>query len=417
MILECRHCGAPLDVKQGAELTKCRYCGTVNERQRMRTIATVTPQDFRPPRQWAPPPQFPADSSKPLKYHGRPKGVDAVLVSVMIMVGVGGVAAALALHRAGKLGSGGGVTAMLGGATGQTLARASLEQTPNNLAKQLSGRAVETSVHVPLASDRFEYLSISWDEKQPSHPMSFYFAPRKGQGVDERIRAALAGRLGGGLDERGLWSWEGVHLNYQKEGGLGGSVTAELSSAPNPNWKRQLQALWKLVVGVAFDQPVAPTADESLELLGAGYPLAQLTAIDPATTVDSAAQTAQQRFRGAVARKFITLDVKIALAHPLLRYATMSWKNEKGARMSRVHMGSTSAFAGRREAFVGCLKGQLGAPEVHEQDYLQKKIDYRFQLPKATLWVNESAVNLNPRDEHIEAADWSRALGAIDRCR
>ncbi|UQA59010.1 hypothetical protein [Polyangium aurulentum] len=417
MILECRHCGAPLDVKEGAALTKCRYCGTVSQRQHMRTIATVTPRDFSPPRQWAPPPQFPADSSKPLTYHGAPRS-GIVVLGLLVGVGVSaamGAGVFLSLRKAP--GGGGSVTTMLGGATGEALARASLEQTPANLAKQLSGRAAETSVYVPLSSDRFEYLSISWDAKQPSHPTSFYFAPRKGKVADERLRAALSGRLGGGLNEKGFWSWEGVHLNYQKEGAISGSVTPELSGGPNLHWKRQLQALWKLVVGVAFNQPVAPTPDESLELLGAGYPVAKLVAIDPATTVDNAAASARQKFKGAMASTFITLDVKIAVDHTLLRDVTMSWRNEKGAQMSSVHMSTTSAFAGRREAFIGCLKGQLGAPEVHERDYLKKLSDHRFPLAQGWLWVNESAVSLNPRGNHIAAADWSRALNAIDRCR
>jgi hypothetical protein len=188
-------------------------------------------------------------------------------------------------------------------------------------------------------------------------------------------------------------------------------------SAPNPHWKRQLQALWKLVVGVAFNQPVAPTAEESLELLGAGYPFAQIATIDPTITVDSAAGAVQQKFRGAAAGTFISLDVKVAVDHPLLRDVKLSWNNEKGARMSSAYMTAKSSFEGRREAFVACLREHLGAPEVHDRDYLKKKRDYQFPLAKGWLWVNEAGVSVNARRGHIEAADWSRGVVAIDRCR
>jgi hypothetical protein len=107
--------------------------------------------------------------------------------------------------------------------------------------------------------------------------------------------------------------------------------------------------------------------------LGARYPFAQLATIDPATTVDSAARTVQQKFRGAQAGTFISLDVKVAVDHPLLRDVKLSWHNEKGARMSSAHMTAKGGFEGRREAFVACLKGQLAAPEVHERDYLKKR--------------------------------------------
>ena len=417
MILECRHCGAPLDVKEGAALTKCRYCGTVSQRQHMRTIATVTPRDFRPPPQWAPPPQFPADSTKPLNYHGGPKVASFVFGFAMVCA-VAGAALAAVLTFNGARKGGGGVTTVLGGATGEALARVSLEQTPANLAKQLSGQASEASVYVPLASDRFEYLSISWDAKHPSHPTSFNFGVRRGQRADERIRAALSSRLGGGLDANGHWGWGGLNLSCnQQDGSISGFVALGQSDAPNAHWKRSLQALWKAVIGAAFNLPVAPTTDEKFEHLGAGHPFAQLATFDPATTVDRAAAATQQRFKGALASTFISHDVKVAVDHPLLRDVTMSWNNEKGAQMSRVHMNPTSAFAAGREAFIGCLQGQLGAPKVNEYDYLKKLRDYQFTLPKAWLWVHEASVSMNSRDIHIAAADWGRAINAIARCR
>ncbi len=411
MILECRHCGAPLDVKDGAELTKCRYCGSVNERQRMRTIAAETPRDFRPPRQWSPPPQFPVEAPRPLQYHGGGTGLLFKLVLLFFIVGV--IVIGVVARRMGGASSG---TTMFGSATGEVLARASLEQSPAGLAKQLSGRAAETSVYVPLGTDRFEYASFSWDAADLSHPTSFYLSARKGRGPDERVRTALSGRLNGGIDDNGIWNWEGVHLVHQKDGAIGGGVKRELSHAPNPHWKRQFQALWKLVVGVALDQPVALTPEE-LELLGAGYPLAQLATFDPATPVDKAVETVQKKFRGAVAGTFITLDVRVAVDHPLLRDARLSWKNEKGAQLSTVHLSPTRAFEARREAFVACLKELLGAPEVHERDYLKKKNDYRFSFPQTWLWIHESSVSLNSRRDHLEAADWSRAVRALAHCR
>ena len=124
MILECGHCGAPLDVREGVSITTCKYCGKANDRQRMRTIAAETPRDFRPPPKWIPPAQFPAPSNIPLEYH-RNKGAVAkpfVFVWLAFAIGmaiVGAVVASQAVRgksskvAGGSLFSSGATPAML----------------------------------------------------------------------------------------------------------------------------------------------------------------------------------------------------------------------------------------------------------------------------------------------------------------
>ena len=56
MIIECKNCGAPLDVEQGKWLTTCAYC-RVTQRVRKEASIYATPPDWRAPTQWTPPPQ------------------------------------------------------------------------------------------------------------------------------------------------------------------------------------------------------------------------------------------------------------------------------------------------------------------------------------------------------------------------
>jgi hypothetical protein len=69
MLIECSYCGAPLDVNPHQRVTKCKYCDTTSQVQATRTVAQETPPNWRPPQQWTPPIQFPADSAKTLIYH------------------------------------------------------------------------------------------------------------------------------------------------------------------------------------------------------------------------------------------------------------------------------------------------------------------------------------------------------------
>jgi hypothetical protein len=92
MIVECSHCGAPLDVKQGEKLNKCRYCGSTNQVNRQRTIAFETPQGWRPPPKWTPPAHFAAGSAQVLTYKAAASGVAMVVgisaVGVLVVVGI-----------------------------------------------------------------------------------------------------------------------------------------------------------------------------------------------------------------------------------------------------------------------------------------------------------------------------------------
>jgi len=69
MLVECSHCGAPLDVRDDARLVKCAYCDHANRVRTMHTLAPKPPPDWVPPKQWTPPPHKHVPSAQPLVYH------------------------------------------------------------------------------------------------------------------------------------------------------------------------------------------------------------------------------------------------------------------------------------------------------------------------------------------------------------
>lgn len=115
MLVECNHCGAPLDVKSGARVVACSYCNRQHKVPRMKTLAPETPTDWKPPPLWTPPPQARA-RSRPLRFHPV-KLVAGVVFTIgrtlMALFAVGALMPVLvfALHQLGKNQTGGGATA------------------------------------------------------------------------------------------------------------------------------------------------------------------------------------------------------------------------------------------------------------------------------------------------------------------
>jgi len=92
MLLECRNCGAPLDVSGTARKARCNYCGQATEVRSARTVAQETPPDWKPPPSWRPPAdrQLP-DISLPYRAAGRAivKLVSMIGTLILISGGVG----------------------------------------------------------------------------------------------------------------------------------------------------------------------------------------------------------------------------------------------------------------------------------------------------------------------------------------
>lgn len=78
MIVECKNCGAPLDVEGGTAFVRCAYCGKNNRVRSMRTVHEHNPSGWVPPPTWTPPSttQMPAvalpRNPKPPKQGGSP---------------------------------------------------------------------------------------------------------------------------------------------------------------------------------------------------------------------------------------------------------------------------------------------------------------------------------------------------------
>ncbi|HJK94918.1 MAG TPA: hypothetical protein RMH85_14665 [Polyangiaceae bacterium LLY-WYZ-15_(1-7)] len=161
MLIECAHCGAPLDVKDDERRTTCTYCGRPQEVRSARTMQQ--PAGWKPPAQWTPPERFPAPS-RPLQHdparaaeHAR-KSVRGVLwgvgCTVLLSILVPGIIVAVVVSKATDavesvtIGGGGG-----GGAGGIEIPGIGVGTTSNQPLECVGpGSVIRTNAQVNVTS-------------------------------------------------------------------------------------------------------------------------------------------------------------------------------------------------------------------------------------------------------------------------
>lgn len=425
MIVECSRCGAPLNVNEAKPLTKCAYCGASSQTRSLKTVSPATPPGWRPPRQWTPPPHVPQPTGAPLPYRSpQTSGCPAVIAVIALLI-AGGVAIGI-YGSARKTSGGAGFSgpAALSGLNPARLATVTLRERQDELAKALGGDKRDNTLRVPLASKDWSAVTFEWDPAHPEHVLKFYLncdSPHPAYAaVREKLDRALPKRWNGDS-----WQWEGTSLFYaQSSGVLSVNVNPEQDgSRKNPYWKQQSEALWSIVRSSALGlaSPVDPAVVRSY--LGGGYPITDISKVDYDADVDASAAVMAKVFPGAVGEKRISLDYTVALNHPWLEQAELSWSNEKGAKLKGVDLRrSMGKPLEHQEAIAKCVEAGFGVkPKVNESDYLEKKRDYSFVLKEGGhIRVYEHMVTLDMREypfaPPMPKAAFDKALAVLDAC-
>lgn len=425
MILECSRCGAPLNVTEGKRLIKCAYCGASSEARSLRTVAPETPRGWRPPREWMPPPNAPQASRAPLRYRSpATTGVPLAIALIGLVAVVGGVIALRGMPK-GPLGNAlpGGVSSV-SGLDPARLATVTLRERREDLSKALGGEARDNSLRVPLASKDWTAITFEWDPAHPEHVLKFYLncdSPHPAYaGVRQKLERALPRRWNGDS-----WRWEGVSLYYaQKSGVLSVNVEPEQErSRKNPYWKQQSEAMWSAVRAAALGLPSPLDQAAVRHYLGGGYPITEIGKVDFEADVDASAAAVARVFPGAEGEKRIGLDYTVALDHPWLEQAELSWSNNKGAKLKGVDLRKSSGKPlDHQEELAKCVESGFGVrPKVNESDYLEKKRDYSF-VPKegGHIRVYQHMVAINMREypfaPPMPKATFEKALAVLDAC-
>ncbi|MFI5301595.1 MAG: hypothetical protein ACHREM_26195, partial [Polyangiales bacterium] len=254
MLIECQHCGAPLDVRVGAQTCRCRYCSSTTLVAATKTISPETPAEWKPPQRWRPPVHVPANSEVELAYRGR--STSGVVATVIVTGILAGIAApiAVALHRTG----------VIGGVTPAMLDSVTFTESVADMQRKLGGSVSNEGrwLHVDLKGP-FDYAVFIWDQKDMSHPSGVAMhtsgrevCPPEVDALRAKIRKDLGPRFDGAA-----WRWGPTYLNFDSKCSsfvLGASV----GDGENAGWRIGVESLWKLVRADVFGRPQRPSSEE-----------------------------------------------------------------------------------------------------------------------------------------------------------
>lgn len=428
MIVECGHCGAPLDVRDGQRFTRCRYCGKTSQARELRTIEAQTPPGWRPPPTWQPPSHVPADSATQLAYRGT--SAAGTIVVLAVTLGILGVAGAVAFttrsHESGNAGD----PAWPGGPKRldpQALAKVTMKESPEQL-QELTGVAMDAqhTMRVPLAHPRWEAVSFRWDPEQLDHVKDAYFNGKTGQS-DANARKAVRAVVGRRLEKDSFqWAGAGLYVSTANDHiGINVTVTPPGEKLENVFWRKQSETLWKLARSAALGVGKPPDAAEVRDWLGGGYPVRSITKLDPAVDIDTSDAAIHLVFPGATRRLLIDLDYTVAIDHPWYGEAELSFKNKKGSKLAEISLrpppGSDNKFADQK-AVDDCVLAAFGKP--------QKSFDGpHLGGSRDTIWnpagggeirVYEHMLTITLRDSPFSSPmsrpTFEKVIDTLDRC-
>lgn len=216
---------------------------------------------------------------------------------------------------------------------------------------------------------------------------------------------------------RASHTWGPVSVNVSgNNGDIWFTVSHYLSSgARNPLFDCQLEAARELVLNAALNVPIQVSDRELADVLGTGYPTAQLAQLDPGVSVESAPTVLHQLFPGAV--PYGSGAWNVALDHPLVSSIELSWSNRPGGRLTSLSFTITDAYPASRAVFESCLEKQVGPPTVHVTDYAAGKKDYSFAIGSIVLILGGSGIDARSTIDPMNAGDFAHLFRALDACR
>ncbi len=386
MLIECAHCGAPLDVRQGVHLARCRYCGTSSAVTAMRTIAPHTPPDYRPPRAWTPPAHVPADSAVTLQYQGG--GSAAGLIVGLVLLAGGLIALAVLFLTRSPVRHGGAPGAEAeGGHTVAELAPLTMRESKAELAKRFGVSAKDEYLRVPLKGSPFSAVTFEFGD-DTSHVRQFYFNYSGVLQGHAQMRKKLEARLPARWSANDSWRWEDVSLYLPSDGGVFHVhvETKHDGQSANPSWRIQAETLWSVVKVTVLGLDGQIDEKAVRDYLGGGAPLTELPKILFEVDVDSSRAAVAAVFPGVTVSQSSDMRFTVALDHPYLEQAQLTWPNKKGGKLTEILLrprAGNDFAAGQQDTLIECMRTAFGIKgSTYESDYLKKQKDVSFALPQ-----------------------------------
>ena len=425
MVVVCSNCGAPLDVHEGAAVTKCAYCGRTDGRKNLRTLHEQTPKEFVPPPRWRPPANVPAASTEEYAYKPTSQGTTGWVV-LGVAISVLAVAIPLFFDLSGRAGrptaatSAATTTASVQKVDPRILETATIDGTEEDLYRQLGGSKDPAHLTVDVAHDTWTSVEYYFHN---DHVARVTFS-RSRQATDDDV-ARIASALGIRLRLNHTWEWYGLEIELQP-GLLCCNMHSYHGTPTSPGWKRQIAVAYSVLKEVVYGQKSPVGIDERREILGASRPLADLTRMDPSISIDDAPTGVPKLLPGVVVVQGSDgLEIHFRVDHPRVPHVRLRWPNTRGAKLQTIALESEDepATGGGLAPYLDdlsrCLAKPFGAPTATDTDYLKKRKKYEFAIPGARVSLTEYDIRLasSSSAKSIPKEALATLVATLDTCR
>lgn len=307
------------------------------------------------------------------------------------------------------------------GATPAQLEAESLSKTPKQLASDLPSTEVHgDTVRVEFkigSAGPYERADFTWSSGFKDAPTSMRLRVEHGEHDKAAVVAALGRHfhnLKGG-DHR----WGAVRIRaYGDDGDIQFDVDHTIDNKVNPLFDRQVEAAKEVALNAAFNLPVRVSEKDIADLLGAGYPLAQIETIDLTTPIENAATTLKSQFPAVVVRDSTSFD--LPLDHPLVSKLRLRWANQAGGHLKSFEITSNdSTYPPSRQTLEACLEKKVGPPRVTVTDYAagHKTYSFLFGGTAFSLELDERSMSISSVQRTVDGAAFVTLFQALDGCR
>jgi len=304
------------------------------------------------------------------------------------------------------------------GATPAQLMAESFPTSPKQIARDLpSTESDSTSARVKFkigTAGEYERADLTWSSSNADGPSSMRLRVEHGEheGADAMTGISRHFHL-----QDGRHRWGPVTIRCDADGELRYEIDPQVDGKPNPRFARQVEAAKEVVLNAAFNVPMKVSDRDIADLLGSGYPLADVGKLDLSMPLETAMTAVPTRFPAAV--RTGSSGFYIPLDHPIVYRVEMKWSNRQGGRFDTFRLSTTSAYGPSHAALEACLEKKAGPPRVTVTDYAAGRKSYRFPFGANafTLELDESSMSIEAVVLPVDPAAFAALFQALDGCR
>lgn len=284
--------------------------------------------------------------------------------------------------------------------------------------------SLSSSLRIDLDDPAFQGITYEWNPGAPDHVSDISLHSAQ----PPTARTAWVARLGPILGRQGVrkdpatyeYLWCGVHASVDESGVRVFATNLRAMNiglgAAKINWQERLEQLWDLVKGTV-SSPAPSNVALGIRMRLGELPFRRLAQLDPQTDVDNSRRAVEAILPNSCPTTGPSVSYKAAVDHPWFSEVTLTWENERGAKLNSATFrppGTSNGKLANQTAVAKCVVAWLGAPVENEVNHMERIWSYH--------WARRGQVSVHVYDSYVWAdgpfstGDWRRLVQVLDEC-